>query len=103
MKRQKHYTSEEMIIKDIDAAQRRVKRLLRQADANDATADLIALSEDPSNVETIRNERLLADMRRAMAKRLEETRLVKLENTLAAFRSELLPGMTGKDVVLQSK
>jgi hypothetical protein len=101
-KRQKKYLSREMIIKDIDAAIRRRDRLNRQAECDDAEANLLALAEEAENVEEIRKLREGAEEKRGKAVRINETRLQKLKQTLSAFQSEPLPGFDHQ-VVLQAK
>lgn len=104
MKRQKKYTSEKMVLKDIDASIRKRNRLLKQAEEIDAYVELIAMVDNPENVQEIREKKEEAKEKRAKATRINETRLQKLKQTLSAFKSEQLPGMfPDNQVVLQPK
>jgi NAD-dependent DNA ligase len=99
-KRQKHYTTREMIVKDIDAAHRRITRLLKSAEVADAQADLFRDSEEAHQIEQLRDH---AQSCRAKVKRLEKTRLPKLQRVLVAFETKALglPGHEAPGVVLE--
>jgi hypothetical protein len=100
----KRYTDEAQIIKDIDRAKKRVVRLTKRAEKEDAEADEMAKLDDPSNSEKITTLREFARDDRDKAERITKTRLVRLQNTLAAFRTELLPGVAADNsVTLQRK
>lgn len=100
----KRYTDEAMIIKDIDKAMKRVTRLLKRADRFDAEADELMKLDDGSKAEQIKTFREQAKTDRKKAERIKETRLKRLQNTLASFRTELLPGVNSDNsVVLQRK
>lgn len=104
-RRQKKYTSEEMIIADIDRTAKAAARLKRRAELKNEEAELLRMADDPSNSEEIRNLLIEADRLRDKANRMTETRLVRLKNTLGAFRSRPipLPGLEETQVVLQNK
>jgi len=99
-KKQKHYTDRQMIIKDIDAAHRRITRLLKSAEVADAQADLFRDSEEAHQIEQLRDH---AESCRAKVKRLEKTRLPKSQRVLAAFDSKPLglPGHEAPAAVLE--
>lgn len=99
----KRYTSEDQIIKDIDRAKKRVARLLRRADKEDAEADEMVKLDDPCNSEKIVTLREFAKDDRDKAERITNTRLVRLQNTLAAFRTEMLPGVVNDPTVILQK
>lgn len=103
MKKQKQYVSEEMILKDIKKAERRILKLGRKVTSTNAEIDLLRMADDPSNVAAIDNLKDEVYSLLGKISRLNETRLVKLKNTLAAFRTGTLPGMEVNSVVLQSK
>ena len=82
-----------MILKDIDKAHRRIAKLLRSAEASDAQADLFRDSEEAHQIESLRDH---AEKCRQRVKRLENTRLPKLQRVLAAFGTKPL-GLPGHE------
>lgn len=103
MKRQKHYTSQAEIDKDVDRAKRDIKRHIEAAEAADKAAkERIALN-NPLLAEEIEWYRGKAKMLRGKASRIESTRLVKLKRLSAAFNTAMLPGVsTDNSVVLEN-
>lgn len=103
-RKQKHYTDELMITNDIDRARKRITRLLKRSERRDNEADELVKTDDGCNSEKIKQMREESKLDRSKAERITETRLKRLQNTLASFRTELLPGMaTDNSVVLQRK
>jgi hypothetical protein len=98
-KRQKKYQDRETIIRDIDRSRRRMIKLRRLADEEDAAADFMLRH---GNIEG-RRYRESAAMRRARASRIESTRLPKLGRVLAAFDTGVLgiEGMEKPQAVLE--
>ena len=90
MKRQKKYTSEEMIVRDIEAVHRKVRRLEEKVANLRADAELnLAVGA----AEKARQSREAADKAIDQIHRLEHTRLKRLQDTLAAFQTiPLIPG-----------
>lgn len=97
--RHKKYTSEKMIVRDIDAARRKMVRLRDSAASMYAHAELLRDCESVEWRDYIEE----ADRRVAQADRIENTRLKKLANTLSTFRTSLLPvpGMGGPHAILE--
>lgn len=100
-RRQRHYTSEREIEADIFAAQREMNELNATAQGMLVRAERIKKLEPNACVEWMLQE---ADKLHAKAARIQEVRLNRLKNTLAAFKTMPLPGMQDvNDVVLQNK
>lgn len=85
---QKKYTSREMILRDIAAAERKHKRLLAAAQIE---LDAEKFYEGTENIVDKKNHRDEADRLLGKAKRLKETRLRKLGLSFAAFDTQPLP------------
>lgn len=100
MKRQKKYTSREMVIKDIDAAHRKIKRLRKQADERLAESDLFEVIGNQIAAKAAREE---SDKLWEQSNRVENKRLKKLGATLAAFDTAPLgiEGLNQEQVVLE--
>lgn len=103
MKRQKQYTSEEMILKDIKKAERSIARLSVKSDDIVGEIEILKFSGDDDTKIEIEKRHDAIRVITGKISRLRDTRLVKLKNTLASFRTCELPGMDVKSVVLQSK
>lgn len=105
MKRQRRYTTEAMVLRDINAAHRKLKRVRDQAAAAQSEADLFA--GDLDEKQKIERDKCLdrADKLWKKAERLENTRLPKLSGVLAAIRTEPLPveGLNVRQAVLEAK
>jgi hypothetical protein len=100
----KRYTSEEQIIKDIDRAKKRVTRLINRSVKTDSKATELFMSGVAGDDEKAKILRDQAQQDRDKAERINKTRLMRPQNTLASFRTEILPGMvTDNAVVLQRK
>lgn len=97
---QKKYRTREMVIKDIDAARKKMANLRSEASECEEAAS--AFKRFGLLVEHDR-EKDLADALWRKAERLEKFRLKKLQNTLAAFDTVALDlgGDTVTNVVLQ--
>jgi hypothetical protein len=107
MKRQKKYTSEEMILKDIDRAKKKQLALRIKSDALDSAAEFYrTLDTDESRVDykKNRNEAIFLFNKAARL----ETRLIKLGRVLSEFRTIPLgerlnvAGLTDNRAVLQN-
>lgn len=100
MKRQRKYTSREMIVRDIDAAHRKMKRL--RAAAQDA-AETAELAATMGNDVQCRNSRDESDRLWLKSNRIENTRLRKLGATLAMWDTAPLgvEGLSAEQVTLQ--
>lgn len=98
-KRQKKYLTEESILKDIDATHRKLKHTRDRAAALQSEAELCA--------EKVTRDKLLDSAVRLWkkAERLENTRLPKLGDVLARFRTIPFPveGLYNPQVVLEAK
>jgi len=99
MKRQKHYTSREQILKDIDKAHRKIKRLEAKAEL-ELAAERHCRSQESNRYVGHRDE---ANRLLGMISRLRNTRLRKLGATLAGFDTKPLqaPGLDVEQSVLQ--
>ena len=95
---QKIYTSREMILKDIDRADRKHFRLLVQSEHE---SGLAALNRD--NVVEYERHREKAQRCKEKGERLKNTRMQKLKNALAEFdtMSLGLDGVKGSQVTLR--
>jgi hypothetical protein len=89
MKRQRKYTSREMILKDIDAARRKITRLRHTSQDHREQADLLVTMD---NIVRSRLERELAEKLWQQADRMENKRIRKLGATLAMFDTKPLIG-----------
>lgn len=100
MKRQKIYRSREMILRDIDAANRKAGKLLMKIQELDAEA---AFYRELSNGEKYRQTNEECDRISQKLHRLQTTRLKRLQNTLAMWDTETfaVDGLNEKQVVLQ--
>lgn len=100
MKRQKKYTSREMILKGIDAAHRKIKRLRKQADELTASALLYAEMGNEVKAKAARED---SEKLWEQSNRVENKRLKKLGATLAAFDTVPLgiEGLNQEQVVLE--
>lgn len=113
---QKSYLTENSILKDIDANRQRYAELLAEANVLDKLADKLLAKAHPlaeSNKEAdnqharelqhqAKSNRSEATKNRKTATRIEDITLPKLKRTLAAFRTDILPGVVStKAVVLQ--
>lgn len=96
MKRQKQYTSREMIEKDIDLAYKKHKAILAQAESCAASMNSALRLGATESFRQFRNE---YERLNAKANRIQNTRLKRLQNTLAAFLTK--PMFGGEAVVLQ--
>lgn len=105
MKRQHKYQSESEILKKIDAAHRKLKKLSMAAQAH---LDMEELTRG-ADLKECREHKEEADALLGKIKRLRETRLPKLQNLLAEFRTIPLgevgnvAGLNEQQVVLRSK
>ena len=92
-----------MIEKDIDRAERRIKRIGLKVESTESEIELLRLADNPGNAEQI--IALKEDVKSLQGKisRLRDTRLVKLKYTLASFQTQSLPGIEVNSVVLQPK
>ena len=93
----KKYLTEASIIKDIDKAHAKIKKLSMQAQTALDTEELLR----GGNVSACRKAQEQADLLLGKIKRLKETRLVRLGKTLAMFKTKPLVG--DDTVVLQTK
>lgn len=99
MPKPKRYTSREMVLKDIDKAHRKIKRLKAQTQT---ILDAVEFLNVEDAVER-KNLNESADELLAKISRIENTRLVKLGKTLAMFDTIPLgaEGLNQQDVCLQ--
>ncbi len=88
-RRQKKHQTAEAILKDIDKSQRKVLKLRSEAGELYAVAGFHLMAEDRANYTRTMDE---ADALLRKAQRIQETRLKKLQNTLAAFQTGTLFG-----------
>jgi len=95
----KKYTTEASILKDIDKAHAKIKKLEAFAQTHLDMEELLRGSDVATP--TARKHQEEADMLLGKIKRLRETRLVRLGKTLAMFRTKPLVG--DETVVLQYK
>jgi len=95
-KRQKKYVTRESILKDIDAAHRKIKKLTSEAADLDLIAEMAKVCGNQAAYEVNAEE---AERLWKRAERMENTRLKKLGATLAAFDS--VPMFGDSQVVLQ--
>lgn len=95
----KRYQTREQILRDINAAHRKIKRLEKKAESELA---LEKTFKDSGTFGPGTKHRDLANKFLGQIKRLKETRLVRLGKTLAMFDTEPMPGVTDRSVVLQS-
>lgn len=96
-KSQKHYTSRLMILEDIHKAQRKKLKLDQQAEVENITAIEKQKADDPLYERHLEAR----DECSAAALRLE-TRLKKLNATMAVFMTPTLNGVETDGVVLQN-
>lgn len=101
MKRQKKYLTREMILKDIDRAQKK-RDMARKTAASfaDAAKSWAAFNTAASD-EKAAEAKEQSERWWGIAERVENTRLVKLKRTLAAFDTQ--PMFGDEQTVLQGK
>lgn len=89
MKRQRKYTTRAMILKDIDAARRKITRLRHASQDHREQSELLATMDN-----RVRSgiERELAEKLWQQADRMENKRMKKLGATLAMFDTRPLIG-----------
>ncbi len=96
MKKQKHYLTAEMILKDIDDALRKIGRLQSKAGEHSALASFYLLGG--THTDYVRHMDEVGVLLKKI-ERLRNARLKKLQNTLTAFQTQPLFG--DAQVVLQ--
>lgn len=109
MKKQKKYVTRDMILKDIDRAHRKMERLKKEAALQDelsrewAKMACVEPDTDKSTGQIVKSEASRDEANRLWdsAKRIDQTRLPKLQRTLAAFDTQ--PMFGDEQVVLQQK
>lgn len=90
MKKQHHYTSAKEIERAIDAAHRKVARLLQKADELNREGAKLRQSTSAKDIIDGINMEADAVLLFKKVERLRETRLPKLKRVLAAFNTGLL-------------
>lgn len=108
MKAQKKYVTREMILKDIDRALKKREGFKRQAKIQDDAAKAYSMLATECAWESVEKNRIASESARDeanrlwdSAKRIDQTRLPKLQRTLAAFDTQ--PMFGDEQVVLQTK
>lgn len=99
-KRQKKYTTREMILKDIDKARKKYDKIMRQAGGEE---DAMYLYKESDNPDWKKHADKLDELL-AKAERLKNTRLKRLQSTLAQFDTKELgiPGHETLPAVLEN-
>ena len=95
----KRYTSEAMVLADIDKVHKQIDKLKKKAQQE---LDSEELYKGTDNLSELRKHREEADRLLGKIDRLKNTRLKRLGKTLAEFRTLALPveGLDRSDVVL---
>ena len=107
MKRQKKYTSEEMILRDIDKAKKKQEKLRFTASTLDSSAEFYRTLDTDEGAVDYKKTKSEADILFKKASRLE-TRLSKLKRVLSDFRTIPLgekagvSGLSESQAVLQN-
>lgn len=99
-KHQKKYKTRESILRDIEIATQEMWRLRKDAALQDDASKAFAQLGTPLSGEQATQARDAANKLWDAAKRIEQTRLLKLKHTLAAFDTKPM-GFADDQVVLQ--
>lgn len=105
MRKQKHYTTEQEILDDIESAKLKADKLMIEAETLESRARSLQRQQNISNELAEQAAWWIdqAEKMREQAERINSTRLVRLKNTLSAFRTPSLPGVDVRDAVLEPK
>lgn len=91
----KRYYSKEHILRDIDAANARVLKLMKEAEEMDRAADI--MFETDVLYESAKFRRIKASDLRRSAARIRDKRIKRLKEKLAEIQTLELPGIESPD------
>lgn len=101
-KKKKRYETIQQITREIDAAHAKVEKLLKQAEALDAEANML-LASGPGFSEDVATRREQAIKLRKQAFRLEQNRIPFLKGKCGEFLTGVLPLIDNGDKSIQAR